>query len=189
MKDVNCPAPEQLIAWLDGEIEDELTAAATARHISSCPVCQEFVSAMQEENALLCTMLDTVPVPDLTGRVMAGIAEANHSNASYSAAGYSATGDGAAGLFSILSYLVTAGVGLILVLAYNFLPGLIDFELRPVVVVRFLTALDWLAGFIADTMRFIAAGIFPGAPLIPPLILVVAVLLVNLIGKRRLSDV
>jgi len=43
--------------------------------------------------------------------------------------------------------------------------------------------------FIAETLELIAATIFPGDPLIPPIILILAVLLVNLIGKRRLSDV
>lgn len=135
--------------------------------------------APEDLGELLCAMLDAVPAPDLTGRVMAGIAEA----------GSSAAGRVDAGLVNIFSYLVTAGVGLALVLAYSFLPGLINFELRPVAVVQLLTAMDRLAGFIGETLGSIAAGIIPGAPLLPPLIIVLAVLLVNLIGKRRISDV
>lgn len=165
-----CPAPEHLLVWLDGELADELTA----RHIDGCPACREFVSAVRQENELLRAMLDAVPAPDLTGRVLAGIEVATRSTAS---------------LFNIFSYLVTAGVGFALVLVYSTLPGLMDFELRPVEVVKFFTSLDRLAVFITETLKFIAAVIFPGAPLIPPLILVLAVLLVNLIGKRRLSDV
>jgi hypothetical protein len=165
-----CPAPEQLLAWLDGETEDELTA----QHISECTVCREFISAVQEENEQLIAMLDAVPAPDLTGRVLAGIAEAERY---------------ATGLLNIFSYLVTVGVGFVLVLAYNFLPKLVDFQLRPVSVIKFFTALDRLVVFINYTMEYLADRILPGAPLIPPLVLVLVILFVNLLGKRRLSDV
>lgn len=177
-----CPAPEHLLAWLDGETADEVTA----QHISGCPACREFVSAMREEKELLWAMLDAVPAPDLTGRVMAGIEAAGCST---STGKQGADDHDAASLLNAAYCLVTAGVGLLLMLAYNYLPGLIDFELRPVAVVRVFTALDRLVVFVDETLKYIGSLIFPGAPLIPPLILVLAVLLVNLIGKRRLSDV
>lgn len=181
MKDeYKCPAPENLLAWLDGELEDE----PAARHVGGCPACQDFVNAVREENELLRAMLDAVPAPDLTGRVAARIEEAGRVMAGVEEAGRSA-----GSLFNIFSYLVTAGVGFALVLAYSILPGLINFELRPVAAVKALTALDRLVAFIEGTLKFIAAQISPGDPLIPPLIIVLAALLVNLIGKRRLSDV
>lgn len=165
-----CPSPEYLLTWLDGETEDGPAAA----HIGGCPACQEFIITVRQENELLRAMLDDIPAPDLTSRVTAGIEEAAR---------------GIASLLNMMSYLMTAGVGFALVLAYSFLPGLINFEFRPVGVVKVLSAVDRLVMFIAETLELIAATIFPGDPLIPPIILILAVLLVNLIGKRRLSDV
>lgn len=171
MNDLNrCPDLEQLMAWMDMELEDEQLAA----HISRCQACQELINNMQQENNQLRAMLDFIPVPDLTGRVMAGVEK---------------QGQSIDILYNIISYLVAAGAAVIVILAYHLLPGLTDFEFRPVAVIEVLSAANRLVVFIGDTMKLITAGMFRGAPIIPPLVLVLALLLVNLIGKRRLSDV
>lgn len=139
---------------------------------------------------MLCDMLNAVEAPDLTGRVMASIeAVALVDGSARDAARRETLNWLDNGLLNIFSYLVTAGVGFALVLLYNFLPGLIDFELRPVAVVKILTALERWISFIDETLEAVAAGILPGGPLIPPLMIVLAVLLINLLGKRRISDV
>lgn len=139
---------------------------------------------------MLCDMLDAVEAPDLTGRVMAGIEGADLVDGSAQGTACLDTLNRMDnGLLNIFSYLVTAGVGFALILLYNFLPGLIDFELRPVAVVKILTALERWMRFIDETLEAVAAGILPGGPLIPPLMIVLAVLLINLLGKRRISDV
>lgn len=140
-----CPDLQQLMAWMDGELKDELHA-----------------------------MLDSIPAPDLTGRVMARIEKQSQSISS---------------LYNIISYLVAAGAAVILVLAYRFMPGLVEFEFRPVAVIEVLSAATRLMVFIGDAVKLITDGMFRGAPIIPPLVLVLALLLVNLIGKRRISDV
>lgn len=171
MNDLNrCPDLEQLMAWMDMELEDEQLAA----HISRCQACRELINKMQQENNLLRAMLDFMPAPDLTGRIMAGVEKQGQSIDS---------------LYTIISYLVAAGVAVIVILANQLLPGLTDFELRPLAVIEVLSAANRLMAFIGDTMKLITAEMFRGAPIIPPLVIVLALLLVNLIGKRRISDV
>ena len=171
MNDLNrCPDLEQLMAWMDMELEDEQLTA----HIGRCQACRELINNMQQENNLLCAMLDFIPAPDLTGRVMARVEKQGQSFDS---------------LYNIISYLVAAGVAVILILAYKLLPGLTDFEFRPVAVIEVLSMANRLMVFIGDTMKYITSEMFRGAPIIPPLVLVLALLLVNLIGKRRHSDV
>ena len=165
-----CPDLEQLMAWMDGELKDVMTDS----HISRCPTCREKISDMQQENNLFRVMLDSIPAPDLTGRVMARVEK---------------QGQNIGSLYNIISYLVAAGAGLVIVLVYRFLPGLIDFEFRPVAIIEVLSAANSLALFIGETLKSAAEEIFHGAPLIPPLVLVLALLFINFIGKRRLSDV
>ncbi len=166
-----CPAPEEILAWLDGELEGNLIA----EHIEECLHCQTMVDTVQTENALLSEMFKEIPdIPDISKKVMAQIEDIslrlNH-------------------LSSLLYVLLMASLSFSLVLFHNYLTHLINMDFWPVAIVKIGSFTAGLINSGYETINYILTKVLPGESLLPALIITVLVTLINIFIKRRLPNV
>lgn len=165
-----CPAPEEILAWLDGELEDNFIT----QHTAGCVHCQSVIDTMKSENMMLCEILADLPeMPDITRRVMTRIDDVSQ-NLNH--------------LSSLFHIVLVASLSFALIIFQNHLPRLINLEFWPVAVVQAASFMASLVNSGYQIMNYVSTKILPGEPLLPALLITAFVMLINLFTKRRLPN-
>ena len=165
-----CPAPEEILAWLDGELGDNLIT----QHTAGCVHCQSVIDTIKSENVMLCEMFADLPeMPDITGRVMTRIDNLSQ-NLNH--------------LSSLFHIVLVASLSFALILCQNYLPRLINPEFWPVAVVQAASFMASLVNSGYELMNYVSTKILSGEPLLPALLITACVMLINIFIKRRLPN-
>ncbi|MBZ4654678.1 MAG: hypothetical protein JG781_2035 [Peptococcaceae bacterium] len=168
-KNKGCPHPVKLLAWLDGEVED----IHLARHLEECAKCREMTSSLEKENHLLFTALEELePLPDISEKILARIAERDEDK----------------DFFRFLWYLLLGCSLFVFSLVNYFLPSLINLDswtIASVQLYSYLTSVIFTAWGLVD---YVFTNSFQGGPLLPSFIVILLVSLINYIYKGRFSN-
>jgi|GEM_PF-5812569 len=171
-KKSSCPDRADMIAWLDNERQDEIIA----NHISNCHCCKEFVEEINNENALITLTLDSLPLmPDLSRRIMAQVTAFVYPRSNV--------------LFSVLSYLLILSSSFVLFLLYQCFIGFFTISSWSVALIKIISYTTNLMVYGSIFYKYISGWVLSGKPLIPSLLMAAVVMSINILQKRRLSNV
>ncbi len=167
----NCPDRPEILAWLDKERQDETIAS----HVGNCCSCREVVKKIKEENRLIKSTLESLPpMQDLNEKIMARV--------------FALVSPDGNSLFSAFSYLLILSSSFGMLLLYLYIAGFLASSSWSVLLIKgisFVTSIIVNGGTILD---YALDWILSGKTLIPSLAITVAVMFINILQKRRLSN-
>lgn len=168
-----CPNPEDIMTWLD----QETICSSISEHLETCSRCQLLYSKLQKENNLLKNVFEGLPnMPDISLKVMCRIRKASHKLNPLEKAG---------------AYIFIISTSAILFLIYNclLLPFFAASGLWSVTIVKTLSLLISSLKYFGYITLSLLNMILSGKPILPAAVLVILAILINLLNKRRLSNV
>ena len=171
MNKPDCPNPNTLQAWIDGELQQPDLAA----HVSRCQSCRDALSRIESENRLFRSFVDDLsPGPDLTNRIMGSLKTKE---------------PGLNHLETVLLYLFISALSFALSLIYHYLPGLITAPTWQLMFIKLLSAIAGLLSWGYASLMFLWGNVLSATPLLPSLIITLPVICINLYYKRRVLNV
>lgn len=166
----SCPPPEKIMAWLDGEYQDD---EKFNKHVAQCVHCQRILATLSEENKRLGILFDDIQaLPDFTDRVMEKAVQP-------------ATGVRGIRLFLIILPLLLAAFYSGVNLLFSQLPPSAT-HLWPRGYIEILSSLITIFLHLVDIGSYILTKVIQGGEVIPSLLVAFLVLLIPLFQKRSI---
>lgn len=173
VNDHECPSSLHIMTWLD----EKTTSSSISEHLETCSECRLIYYRLQKENNLLKSVFEALPnMPDISSKVMCHIRETSHKLNPLEAAG---------------AYIFIISTSAILFLIYNclLLPFFVNSSLWSVTIVKTLSLLASALIYFRYITLYLLNMLLSGEPILPAAVLVILAILINLLNKRRLSNV
>lgn len=169
MKNNTCPDYEQILLFVDGELDD----LEVANHIAECPHCLNIYQDIKRENELFKTLLSGInPLPDLSAKVMKKIEVHNHAHSLINA-------------FSFLMVTATCAAYIFLSSAYtSFTEAQATYS-----ILHYAVKTLGLLPSVFQTVYSYSLQAISGGTVLPPVMLLIIISIIAIYQKRRITNV